>query len=65
MDAAYICPKCHYAKMKAWEELSDEEQFLALRLPLSAEFSLDERKKHRFCTRCWFEAWDDHASTIT
>ena len=65
MDAAYICKKCHYAKMKAWEELSDEEQFLASRLPLSAEFSLDERKKHRFCTRCWYESLDDHASTIT
>jgi hypothetical protein len=50
-----ICPKCHHPKMKAWEELSDEQKFLAERLPLSAEYSLEQRKKHRFCERCWFE----------
>lgn len=41
--------------MKGWEELSEEQQFLAKRLPFSAEYPLKTRKKHRFCTRCWFE----------
>ncbi len=50
-----MCPECHHAKMKTWEELSDEQKFLAERLPLSAEFSSKQRKKHRFCERCWFE----------
>ena len=41
--------------MKSWDELTGDERLLAERLPLSAEFTLGERKKHRFCTRCWFE----------
>lgn len=50
-----MCPQCHHPKMKTWKELSDEQKFLAERLPGSAEFSLEQRKKHRFCERCWFE----------
>lgn len=41
--------------LKRWDELNDEQKFLAERLPVSAEYSAAERKKHRFCTRCWFE----------
>ncbi len=41
--------------MKSWEEMAEEEQMLARKLPLSAEYPYSERKKHRFCTRCWFE----------
>jgi len=53
-----ICPRCDAHKMKAWAELSDEQKMLVERLPLSAEFTLSQRKKHRFCTRCWFEESD-------
>ena len=49
------CPKCGSPKMKHWCDLNDEQKFLIERLPLSAEFSLEERKKHRFCERCFFE----------
>ena len=49
------CVRCGSQKMKRWEELTAEQQFLVERLPLSADFSLEERKKHRFCERCWFE----------
>jgi len=49
------CPKCHFPKMKAWNELTAEQQMLAERLPTSAEYTVNERKKHRFCERCWFE----------
>ena len=49
------CLRCGSQKMKSWEELSDEQKFLVERLPLSADFSPEERKKHRFCERCWFE----------
>jgi hypothetical protein len=41
--------------MKTWPELATDEKLLVKSLPLSAEFALAERKKHRFCTRCWFE----------
>ncbi len=57
-DQKEACPKCHSLKMKAWHELNEEEQFLAERLPASAHFKVRERKKHRFCTRCWFEEID-------
>lgn len=49
------CVRCGSQKMKRWDELSDEQKFLVERLPLSADFSPEERKKHRFCERCWFE----------
>lgn len=50
-----ICPKCQYSAMKTWEELNDEQQMLVERLPMSANLSLEQRKKHLFCPRCWFE----------
>lgn len=49
------CPVCDYPVVKGWEELTDDQQFVAKRLPASADFTFEERKKHRFCTRCWFE----------
>lgn len=53
-----ICPQCEVPKLKSWEELSGEEKFLIERLPLSAEFSIEERKKHLFCTNCWNEIYE-------
>lgn len=50
-----ICPQCSSPKMKSWEELNDEQKFLVERLALSGDFTPSERKKHRFCTRCFFE----------
>lgn len=41
--------------MKGWADLTEEQQMLARKLPLSAEYPLTARKQHRFCTRCWFE----------
>jgi hypothetical protein len=58
-----ICPRCGAAKLKPWTELSSDEKFLAERLPASAEFTPEERKKHRFCARCWFE--DTGSKTFT
>ena len=51
----HICPRCGAAKMKDGAELDDDERFTADRLELSADYTRHERKKHRFCTRCWFE----------
>jgi len=47
--------------MKQWSELTREEEMLAERLPASKEFTPAERKKHRFCTRCWFEETADRS----
>jgi len=57
------CPRCDNKKLKTWEELTDEQKFLVERLPMSAEFSLEERKKHRFCERCFFEETDKIVET--
>lgn len=54
-DKKDLCPKCHAAKMKTWDELDFEEKIIAERLPASADFSGAERKKHLFCIKCWFE----------
>jgi hypothetical protein len=53
-----MCPKCGAIKLVAWGDLTPDERLLADRLPASAEYSREERKKHRFCTRCWFEETD-------
>lgn len=49
-----ICPRCHQ-RLKDWKELNSDEKFTVERLPASADFSIEQRKKHRFCVRCWFE----------
>lgn len=41
--------------MKDWEELTDEQKMVVESLPMSAQYPQKTRKKHRFCTRCWFE----------
>jgi len=59
-----ICPRCHYPKLKTWKELTDEERFLAERLPMSAEFFIEERQRHLFCPNCWLEIVDDSSDII-
>jgi len=49
------CPKCGFVSLKCWSELTPDEELLAERLPASAPFTRAERKKHRICTRCWYE----------
>jgi hypothetical protein len=49
------CPNCGYREMRSWGGLLEEEKMIVRRLPASAEFTDEERKKHRFCPRCWFE----------
>lgn len=48
------CPRCD-GHLKYWSDLTDEERFLAERLPASAEFTPREREKHLFCSRCRYE----------
>ena len=50
------CPRCGAGRLRAWNELSDEEREVAKRLPASADYTLTERQiRHRWCTSCWFE----------
>ena len=49
------CPRCGNHRLRSWSELSDEEREVVKRLPASADYSLEERQAHRWCTRCWFE----------
>ena len=50
-----FCPKCGSPKIKFWNEMTADEKFIIEKLPLSSEFSLEERKQHRFCARCFYE----------
>jgi hypothetical protein len=51
-----LCPRCGGGPLKAWYELSEEEREVALRMPDSTDFTVDERAaRHLFCTRCWYE----------
>ena len=53
------CPRCDKRGLKSWTELDDEEREVVKRLPLSAQYSLEERQaSHRWCTRCWWEEVD-------
>jgi len=53
------CPRCDKRGLKSWSELNDEEREVVKRLPLSAEYPLADRQaRHRWCTRCWYEATD-------
>ena len=43
--------------MRTWHELSADEQEVVKRLPGSADYpSIEREHKHRWCTRCWYEA---------
>jgi hypothetical protein len=42
-------------KLKNWIELDAEQRELVGRLPASAQYSIEERKQHIFCPRCWYE----------
>ena len=53
------CPQCGSAKIKEWNDLDEDQQFLVERLPLNTEFSPEQRKKHSFCERCFFEFSDE------
>lgn len=58
------CPRCHHVEMKRWENLTAEEEILAARLPMSADFPAKERRTHLFCPRCWLELIDDAARIV-
>ena len=49
------CPKCRTLRLKKWEELSPDEKFVFEKMPLSADFTAEERREHLFCPRCLFE----------
>jgi ribosomal protein S27AE len=54
-EAKKPCPRCGKPGLKDWKDLDAEEKMAAARMPASSEFSVEERKKHRFCIRCWYE----------
>jgi hypothetical protein len=62
MQGETVCPRCGAARLKAWKDLTRDERIAAERLPGSAQYSPEERKKHHFCTRCWFEKTDSRAT---
>ena len=55
------CPKCGCHRFREWDRLTDDEKFIAERLPASADHTPKQRRRHRFCTRCWHESKDTAA----
>jgi ribosomal protein S27AE len=53
------CPRCGAESLKSWAQLNEEERLVVARLPAAAEYSESERRRHRWCPRCWYEAVDD------
>ncbi len=53
--AEKYCPECGSPKKKNWDELSDEEKFVAERKSAAGGFSSEQTKRHRFCARCLCE----------
>ena len=53
------CPRCERLALKTWQELTPDEKMLAEKLPASASFTAEERRKHRFCTYCWNEEMEE------
>ena len=50
------CPRCGMKGLRAWRDLSEEEQEVVRRLPAAADHSLPERAAWcRWCPRCWHE----------
>lgn len=48
-----VCRRCGNHIIRRWDDLSADEKFIIERL-FPAELP-PESKKHRFCTRCWYE----------
>ena len=63
-DPKALCPKCHSREFKPWSDLDRDEKIAAESRPNSAKFTPNQRKKHRICTRCWFER-DDLGPVLT
>jgi len=56
MGTSNQCLRCGAGRLREWNELSDEEREVVLRLPASADYSIELRQStHRWCTRCWYE----------
>ena len=59
-----FCPNCGNTKMKRWENLTGEEKLLVEKLPPFADFSDEQRKRHLFCGRCFYEQTEQNAKII-
>ncbi|MBA2340209.1 MAG: hypothetical protein H0V88_07425 [Pyrinomonadaceae bacterium] len=50
------CPRCGAERLRAWSELTNEEQEIVRRLPGAFDFPLRERAgQHLWCVRCFYE----------
>jgi len=58
------CPRCGNQKLKSWNELTDDEKILVEKLPLSADYKIEERRRNLWCARCRHE-FDSYAETTT
>jgi hypothetical protein len=48
------CPRCNAMKVRQWEDLTEDQQYLISALPDFEEMTMSELRRSRFCTKCWF-----------
>ena len=52
------CPRCSAARLRAWDELTDDEREVVRRLPADAPLAVRAARR-RWCARCWHEETGD------
>ena len=59
------CPRCDQGHLRTWDDLTPDEREVIRRLP--GDYTIEERQRHLWCTRCWYEATPDslHNATLT
>ena len=48
------CPRCNSMKVRAWNELNEDQQYLISCLPDFEDLAMSEIRASRFCTNCWY-----------
>ncbi|MGB5015402.1 MAG: hypothetical protein WBO68_15380 [Pyrinomonadaceae bacterium] len=57
-----LCPKCNSRNFKPWADLDRDELIAAKARP--SKFTPAQRKRHRICTRCWFEQAESETDLV-
>jgi hypothetical protein len=51
-----LCPNCHALALATYDELPEDERYIANQRPSPDDPSIEHRQKnHLWCRRCWFE----------
>ena len=49
-----LCPRGHSLKVRTWDDLNEDQQYLVSCLPDFEDLSMSEIRSSHFCTNCWY-----------